>query len=194
VKKKRYTDEELIEGLRHGEDDVLHYLYEHYFKVFRNYVLKSYGSEEEARDIFQEVVVVIYNKLQKSNFKITSSFFTFFYAVFKNTWLNYRKLSKKNPLINSADFSDEINRGVDAEEIEEIAYKALKSKLVFKYFSELTEGCQKLLNYFLADYSTEEIARELDFKSTNYVRKRKSICLSTLIEKIKKDALFKELL
>lgn len=194
MKKKRYTDEELIEGLRHGEDDVLHYLYEHYFKVFRNYVLKSYGSEEEARDIFQEVVVVIYNKLQKSNFKITSSFFTFFYAVFKNTWLNYRKLSKKNPLINSADFSDEINRGVDTGEIEEIAHKALKSKLIFKYFSELTDGCQKLLNYFLADYSTEEIARELDFKSTNYVRKRKSICLSTLIEKIKKDALFKELL
>jgi len=193
VKKKRYNDEELIEGLRQGNDAVLNFLYKNYYGVVRGMVLKSYGNEDQARDIFQEVIIVIYNKLQDSNFKITSSFFTFFYAVIKNTWLDYRKLSLKNPLIYAKDYSDEIGVGIEIDQVEVLATKAIRLGLFNTYFKELADGCQQILSLFRAEYKAEEIANELGFKSANYVRKRKSECLKILIQKIRKDPIFKEL-
>ncbi len=193
MKKKRYNDEELIEGLRQGNDAVLNFLYKNYYGVVRGMVLKSYGNEDQARDIFQEVIIVIYNKLQDSNFKITSSFFTFFYAVIKNTWLDYRKLSLKNPLIYAKDYSDEIGVGIEIDQVEVLATKAIRLGLFNTYFKELADGCQQILSLFRAEYKAEEIANELGFKSANYVRKRKSECLKILIQKIRKDPIFKEL-
>ena len=193
MKKKKYNDEELIEGLRQGEDAVLNFLYKNYYGVVRGMVLKSYGNEDQARDIFQEVIIVIYNKLQDSNFKITSSFFTFFYAVIKNTWLDYRKLSLKNPLIYAKDYSDEIGVGIEIDQVEVLATKAIRLGLFNTYFKELADGCQQILSLFRAEYKAEEIANELGFKSANYVRKRKSECLKILIQKIRKDPIFKEL-
>ena len=193
MKKKRYSDEELIEGLRQGDDAVLNFLYKNYYGVVRGMVLKSYGNEDQARDIFQEVIIVIYNKLQDSNFKITSSFFTFFYAVIKNTWLDYRKLSLKNPLIYAKDYSDEIGVGIEIDQVEVLATKAIRLGLFNTYFKELADGCQQILSLFRAEYKAEEIANELGFKSANYVRKRKSECLKILIQKIRKDPIFKEL-
>lgn len=194
VKKERYNDREIIEGLRQGNDDVLNFLYENYYGAVRGLVLKSYGNEEQARDIFQEVIIVIYNKLQDSNFKITSSFFTFFYAVIKNTWLNFRKLNKINPLGNAKDYNDEMGLSGDFDEVELLTTRALRSNLFYTYFKQLTEGCQRILQFSMADYSADEIAIELDLKSGSYVRKRKSECLKTLIEKMRKDTVFKELL
>lgn len=194
VKKKRYNDKEIIEGLRQGNDDVLNFLYKTYYGVVRSLVLKSYGNEEQARDIFQEVIIVIYNKLQDSNFKITSSFFTFFYAVIKNTWLNFRKMNKTNPLGYAKDYTDDIGVDVEFDEVELLATRALRSNLFYTYFKQLTEGCQRILQFYMADFNADEIAIKLDLKSGNYVRKRKSDCMKTLIEKIKKDTVFKELL
>lgn len=192
VKKRRYNDEEIIEGLRQGSDNVLNFLYKNYYGSVRSLVLNSYGSEEQARDIFQEVIIVIYNKLQDSNFKITSSFFTFFYAVVKNTWLDFRKMKKTNPLGNALDYNEGI--GVDVEEVELLATRALRSNLFYTYLKQLKESCRKILELSMAEYNAEEIAAKMDLKSGGYVRKRKSECLKILIEKIRKDTVFKELL
>lgn len=192
VKKRRYNDEEIIEGLRQGSDDVLNFLYKNYYGAVRSLVLNSYGSEEQARDIFQEVIIVIYNKLQDSNFKITSSFFTFFYAVVKITWLDFRKMKKTNPLGNALDYNEGI--GIDVEEVELLATRALRSNLFYTYLKQLKESCRKILELSMAEYNAEEIAAKMDLKSGGYVRKRKSECLKILIEKIRKDTVFKELL
>lgn len=194
MEKKRYNDDELIEGLRQGNDDVLNFLYKNYFGIVRSMVLKSYGDEEQARDIFQEVIIVIYNKLQDGNFKITSSFFTFFYAVIKNTWLDFRKVNKRNPLGKAKDFNDEIGVDYEVNDIEGLTTKVLRNNLFNKYLKQLTGGCQIIMQFFMEEYSAEEIAIKLDLKSANYVRKRKSKCLSILIEKIRKDKAFKELI
>jgi len=194
VKKKRYNDKEIIEGLRQGDDAVLNFLYKNYYEVVRKLVLGSYGSEEQARDIFQEVIIVIYNKLQESNFKITSSFFTFFYAVIKYTWLDYRVVNKRNPLGKALNFNDEIGADFVSDDVEELALKALKNNLVNKHIKQMTGGCQEILQHYMSELTSEEIAKELELKSAGYVRKRKSDCLNALIERIRKDSLFKELI
>jgi len=192
VKKERYNDREIIEGLRHGNDNVLNFIYKNYYGAVRNLVLNSFGSEEQARDIFQEVIIVIYNKLQDSNFKITSSFFTFFYAVVKNTWLDFRKRKKTNPIDYALDFNDEID--VNSDDISFLATRALQNNLFNSCLKQLSENCQKILELSMDYYSHKEIAVKMNLKSGAYVRKRKSECLKLLIEKIRKDTLFKELL
>lgn len=194
VKKERYIDEELIEGLRAGEDATLKFLYKNYFEAVKKFILKTHGTEEQAQDIFQEVIIVIYNKLQNGNFKITSSFFTFFYAVVKNTWLDFRKMKAKNPLGYALEFNDELDASLGFDDLELLSREVIKSNLFDKHFKKLSDSCQKLLTYVIADYKAEEIANELGFKSANYVGKRKWECLDKLIEGIKNDSVFEELI
>lgn len=194
MKKDSYSDEEIIIGLRKGTDKVLNYLYKNYYGAVRNLVFKTNGTEEQARDLFQEVLIVVYNKLQDDNFKLTSSFFTFFYAVIKYSWLDFRKTSKRNPLENAIDFNKGEENETFGSEIEDLGLKAGKNSLFRAYFNQLPNNCQFILRLALADYSAEEIAVELNYASSNIVRKQKSICLAALIEKIRKDPIFKELI
>lgn len=194
MKKDSYSDEEIINGLREGTDKVLNYLYKNYYGAVRNLVFKTNGTEEQARDLFQEVIIVVYNKLQDSNFKLTSSFFTFFYAVIKYSWLDFRKTNKRNPLENAIDFANGESNDPFSSEIEDLGLKAVKNNLFKAYFDKLPNNCQFILRLSLADYSAEEIAIELNYASSNIVRKQKSKCLTTLIERIKKDPIFKELI
>lgn len=193
MKKKRYNDEELIEGLRQGDDAVLNFLYKNYYGVVLGMILKSYGNEDHARDIFQEVIIIIYSRLQDDDFKITSSFFTFFYAVIKNTWSDYRRLGWKNPLFYAKDYKDEIGVGIEIDQVEALSAEALRLVLFNKHLKELAKSCQQILNLLIAEYIPEEIANELGFKSANYVNKRKSECLKILIEKIRNDEIYKKL-
>jgi RNA polymerase sigma factor (sigma-70 family) len=194
VKKRRYKDDEIIDGLRSGNDAILNFIYENYYGVVQKLVRKSFGTESQARDLFQEVIIVIYTKLQTGSFKITSSFFTFFYAVAKYTWLDYRKIKYKNPLRNSTGYHDVWQIDEETEQVEVLALMALRNKLFFKHFNALSETCQTMLRLSMADYSSDEIAIELELKNVTYVRKRRSDCLQFLIEMMKKDAVFKELL
>ncbi|MBN1651916.1 MAG: sigma-70 family RNA polymerase sigma factor, partial [Bacteroidales bacterium] len=168
--------------------------YKNYYRTVKRIVQKSSGNEDQARDIFQEVIIVIYNKLQDNKFEITSSFFTFFYGVINKIWLNYRKLNSKNPLGYAIDFNDEIGVDSSNQEVEILARKALRNQLFYTYFRQLTMGCQEILQLFLVETNADKIAQILDLKNANYVRKRKANCLETLLNKIRKDWKFKELI
>jgi DNA-directed RNA polymerase specialized sigma24 family protein len=78
---------DLVDGLKQGRTESLKKIYQSYYPVISSLVLRNNGSEFEAKDIFQESVILLYEKLQQPEFRLTCSIKTFIYAVSKRLWL-----------------------------------------------------------------------------------------------------------
>ena len=63
---KRLSDEEILAGLRKRDNRILQYIYKNSFTPVKQLVLHNAGSENDAEDIFQEALIVIFKKLRES--------------------------------------------------------------------------------------------------------------------------------
>ncbi len=140
--------------------------------------------------MYQDAILVIYQKLAKENLTIDSSFNTYLYSVCRLIWL--KKLEKrKNEKTFFADSENFIN--IDGE-IEDWYELNERYQLYQEHFKKLSFNCQKILELFLARIPLKEIARILGLKSEVYVKKRKHNCKERLVENIKKDPKFNSLI
>ena len=63
IKRSVPADNEIILGVLNGSADILDKLYKAYFPMVLQLILANNGNEDDAKDIFQESVIVLYNKV-----------------------------------------------------------------------------------------------------------------------------------
>ncbi len=56
-----YSDEAILEGLRLRSDFIINFIYKEYFPLIRFLVTENGGAEEDAEDIFQDGIIIIYH-------------------------------------------------------------------------------------------------------------------------------------
>ncbi len=177
-----------IEGIKCGNPKVIRAIYQKYFKAILHLVETHGGTKEDARDVFQEGLMLMYQKVQKPDFKLTSAFLTYFYAVCRNIWSNkLRKKPKKEVTIDTQMLSIEVEDSSDEIEQNE------QYLLYRKKFLQLGVDCQKVLRLFLKKVSMEEITKQMGYSSVNYTKKRKFLCKEKLVKLIQKDKHYKNL-
>jgi len=164
-------------------------IYNTYLPRIEAIIAKMGGSKDEAWEVFQESLIVILNKAQQSDFQLSSSFYTFLVSIAKFKWFNEsKKKHKKNVTI------DEIGTLSDEEDIMESLLKLERFQLYKKKLSELDPTCQKLFESFFNKVPLRKIAEELGLTTENAAKQKKYKCQKKLIENIKKDVTFKQLL
>ncbi|MBD0254874.1 MAG: sigma-70 family RNA polymerase sigma factor, partial [Cytophagales bacterium] len=87
---KKYTHQQLLGDIRSAASEANNrafaFLYRQYLEPFRHFVRNHGGGEEEARDVFQEGMIIFYKKI-KAGEEIEYPT-TFFFSVCKNLWLD----------------------------------------------------------------------------------------------------------
>ena len=186
-----YSVEEIIAGIRSRNNCVLQYIYKEYYPTVHHFIISNSGSPDDAKDIFQDSIIVIYRKLKdEEHFFLNSSFKTFIYSIARHLWLKHLRNAK----YEEKKISDQ-GRFIELkEEPFKIDNEDIRMALYQKYFRELPDDCQEILKLTVKDIPQREIARILGFKSENYVKKRKHFCKDFLIRKIKADPEYKELM
>lgn len=183
------TAKEILHGLKDRDTKVLDFIYDNFYFQIKVFVTKNHGSEEDARDIYQDALMVIYQKQQKDNLTLSCSFSTYLYSVCRLLWL--KQLEKRKQHIT---VTEESGIYVDVNEnILDIFNLNEKYKLYQDHFSRLSFSCQKVLELFLAGIPLKEIANILGFKSEQYAKKRKYQCKEKLVSSIKSDPEYKKL-
>ena len=181
-------EENYIQGIIEGDARLLREIYEKYHKAIQHLVGTDQGTPDDARDVFQEGLMLIYQKAQHKDFKLSSSFFTYFYAVCRNIWRNKKK-KKSNSEIT---LTEEMQSMVVDSSVPEI--EANEQYLLYrKKFLLLGADCQKLLRLFLEKVKMSEIMIQMNYSSVNYVKQRKFKCKGQLIRLIEKDPAYQEL-
>ena len=82
-----FTDEELLMGLADGSDDALTQLYRRYFPMVLHFVTSNSGSEDDAKDIYQEALIVVYEKVRAGSLELQCQLKTYLYSVGRRLWL-----------------------------------------------------------------------------------------------------------
>ncbi|MBN8787361.1 MAG: sigma-70 family RNA polymerase sigma factor, partial [Terrimonas sp.] len=87
-------EQELIKGLALNEKGAIETIYKDNFAVIQHLIINNNGSEDDAKDIFQEAVIVLYEKAKSGVFELNCQIKTYLYSVSKRLWL--KRLQKNN--------------------------------------------------------------------------------------------------
>lgn len=181
------TAENILHGLKDRDAKVLDYIYKNFYQQIKVFISRNSGSEQDAEDIYQDALLVIYQKSVKNNLTLTCSFSTYLYSVCRLLWLKQLELNKLQRTI-AEDTGVFIELDPDILDVLEINERY---KLYQDHFLRLSFSCQKVLELFLAGIPLKEMANILGFKSEQYAKKRKFQCKEKLISSIKSDPEFK---
>ena len=187
---QEYKAEEILEGLRNRDTNVLDFIYKSYFQQIKVFINKNSGTDEDAQDIYQDAVLVIYQKIKNDNLTLNCSFYTYLYSVCRLLWLKQLEKRKK-----SQEYMDDSEKLIDMDNDDILKFYNVNERYVIyqDHFKKLSQNCQKILELYMARIQLKEIANILGYKSDQYVKKRKHQCKEKLVNSIKNDPRFKEL-
>jgi len=90
---RKDSDYKYIKGILYNDTKILEDIYIKYSKAIVKFVLKNNGTTEDAKDVIQESLIIIFKKARDKDFQLTSSFLTYFYAIARHVW--WKMLKKK---------------------------------------------------------------------------------------------------
>jgi RNA polymerase sigma factor (sigma-70 family) len=173
------------------DSDTLEYIYKKFFPSVKAFVNSNSGNDDDARDVFQEAIVVIYRKVSDKSFALTCSFKTYVYSIVKHLWL--KELEKRKAAGVKLQVEGEMDVAEEPLDGSFFDPKSERFRLYQKHFLMLSEDCQKVLRLFFAKQSLQEIAQVMGFGSEKYAKKRKFQCKEILFKRIKNDPEFNKI-
>ncbi|MBT3385927.1 MAG: sigma-70 family RNA polymerase sigma factor [Prolixibacteraceae bacterium] len=190
---KGYSDEQILKGILRHDNLILQYIYKQYYYRVNYFIKKNQGNEEDASDLFQEAVIVIYRKLKENDLIFEkSSFQGYLFAVCRFLWLKQleKRRIEKEKINDTLPFQENIYD----DNLVDLVDKNEKYGLYQKHFKTLSSDCQKLLQMFFDKIPLREIAKIMGYKGEKYAKTRKYKCKELLISRIKQDSEYKKIL
>ena len=187
-------DHQLIDWIQ-GEDlglrdKALKQLYQKYFLSVEKLVLNNKGTPNDAKDIFQEGIIVLYNQLLSNAFQGKSTLGTYLYSICRLLWLKKLKRVKQSfPLLDQRGFED----------IEENALERLigteRERHIEGLLEKLGDECNKILKFFYYDkLSMKKIQSQLQLTSVQVVKNKKMKCLNRLKKMVLESEFYQNIL
>ena len=176
--KPQFTDEQFIDGLRSGNNEVLSALYRKYYTLVLKFIVNNSGTEEAAQDIYQETVIVLYENVQKQGFSLNCQLQTYIYSVAKRLWLKQLKKNGKTFLFKD----DDENEVADVSaEMQDHAAKEQEIEKMNKSLLELGEPCATLIkDFYVHKMNMDEIAEKFGYTNADNAKNQKYKCLQRL--------------
>ena len=177
IKSSGPADSEIILGILNDSKEILNRLYVTYFPMILQFVLNNNGNEDDAKDVFQESVIVLYNKVKSGNFELNSKLKTFIYSVCRRLWLKRLNVQSRT-LRNIEDFSEFILVEDDLERHEEKDRQFAVMELALK---QLGEPCKTIIeDYYMQNKSMQEICEKFGYTNSDNAKTQKYKCLQRL--------------
>jgi len=178
---------EYVEGIAQNDTSILQKIYRESLPEVIKYIKKNSGNLDDAKDIFQEAILIIYNKAKQETLKLTTTFHVYLFSICKNLWL--KKLRSKSSQV--LPLSTTWGLKIDAD-YEEQFIKSRKWKLFNTKFQSLAEECQKVLQMLFNGQSGKEIATAMGY-TEEYAKRKKYKCKLSFMDLVRKDPEFRAL-
>ncbi|MDD4109184.1 MAG: sigma-70 family RNA polymerase sigma factor, partial [Prolixibacteraceae bacterium] len=160
---KSYSDEQILKGILRHDNLILQYIYKQYYYKINYFIKKNSGNEDDANDVFQEAIIIIYRKLKENDLIFeTSSFQGYLFSVCRFLWLKqlHKRKIEKEKISETIPFQEDLYD----ENLVMLVEKNERYGLYQKHFNTLSSDCQKLLQLFFEKVSLREIASIMGYK------------------------------
>ena len=92
------TDEQILIGLKTDPDKVLESLYKMYAGMVHHFILSNNGESDEAKDIYQESIIIFYEQVQSGKLVLQCKIKTYIYSIARRLWLKKLAAKKLTPV------------------------------------------------------------------------------------------------
>ncbi|WP_239016404.1 RNA polymerase sigma factor [Sphingobacterium corticibacter] len=176
---KEIDDLSLLKGIANRDNRVILQLYKLHYPYVERMILNNNGSKDQAKDVFQEAVMVLYDKVTGQGFVLESKLKTFLYAVSRRLWLKQLgKKSNNHYSIEQDGFeeSPDLSEDLQMHEDQERQFEKMESAL-----QVLGEPCQSILtDFYLRNKSMQDICEKFGYTNTDNTKTQKYKCLQRL--------------
>jgi len=167
----------LLKGLADGDKKAVETIYRENFSVIQSFLLNNNGSIDDARDIFQEAMVVLYEKSNDINFSLNCQIRTYLYSVCRRLWL--KKLQHQSKYTTQVESLEEIIPVED--EIEAHEKRDNDFTLMEHAMGKIGEPCKSLLDaFYIQKKSMQDIAANFGYTNADNAKTQKYKCLVRL--------------
>lgn len=140
-------------------------------------VLNNSGSEADAKDIYQESIIILYNKVKAGDFELTSKLKTYIYSVCRRIWLKKlnQKSNKECELKDLHDFLP-VENDLEVHEMRDLQFSKMEESLLM-----LGEPCRTIIqDFYMQNKSMQEICDKFGYTNPENAKTQKYKCLQRL--------------
>jgi RNA polymerase sigma factor (sigma-70 family) len=171
------NEKALLQGLARNDRRSVESIYKDNYSMVQSLIINNNGSADDAKDIFQEAMIVLYEKARSGVFELNCQIKTYLYSVSRRLWL--KKLQQ------SGRYSGEVTNAegfVQVEDdIEEHEKRDLEFEMMAKAIIRLGEPCKSLLHaFYMEKKNMQEIATSFGYTNAENAKTQKYKCLVRL--------------
>jgi RNA polymerase sigma factor (sigma-70 family) len=167
----------LIEGLSRNDRAAVEKIYSTHFGMVQSLVINNNGSSEDARDIFQEAMIVLYKKAKCPDFELQCQLKTYLYSVCRRLWL--KRLSQSQRFVPELNGHEELV--AVEEDVEAHDKRNHEFHMMEKAMLGLGEPCRSLLEaFYIQKKNMNDIAAAFGYTNAENAKNQKYKCLIRL--------------
>lgn len=172
-------DRDLLLGLTRDDDRALETIYTENYPSILRMVLQYNGSEDDAKDLFQEAMIILYEKARKEEFDLHSKLKTFLYAVCRHLWL--KRLQTGSWQLSLPAELEEVLPAEETGIMNEHEEKDRQFRIMEKTMGSMGEPCKTILeDYYIRKLSMQDIAEKFGYTNSENAKNQKYKCLMRL--------------
>lgn len=177
IKSSAPTDNEAILGILNNSEAMLKHIYIAYFPMVLQLVISNNGSEHDAKDIYQEAIIVLYNKVRSGDFELSSKLKTYIYSICRRLWLKrLNQMSRYNGNIHDFQEYLPIENDLVSHEEKDIQFDKMEGALML-----LGEPCKTIIeDFYIYNRSMQEICERFGYTNADNAKTQKYKCLQRL--------------
>jgi RNA polymerase sigma factor (sigma-70 family) len=175
--KQEINEKALLEGLARNETRSVETIYRQHYNMVQSLIINNNGSADDAKDIFQEAMVVLYEKVRSGSFELNCQIKTYIYSVCRRLWLKrLQQMSRYSGDIGSPDNLVQVE-----EDLAEHEKRDAEFEMMGKAIGSLGEPCKSLLEaFYLQKRNMQDIAASFGYTNADNAKTQKYKCLMRL--------------
>ena len=167
----------LLEGLGASDKKAIETIYRENFNTVQALIINNNGSADDAKDMFQEAIIVLYEKVRSGHFELNCQIRTFLYSVSRRLWL--KRLQQQNRYSAPGDNMEAIVAVED--DLDDHEQRNAEFDMMEKAINHLGEPCKSLLEaYYLQKQTMQTIAAKFGYTNSDNAKTQKYKCLVRL--------------
>ncbi len=171
------NEQALLKGLAGNDRKAIESIYRAHYSMIQTLIINNSGTSDDARDIFQEAIIVLYEKAKSGSFELHAQLKTYLYAVSRRLWLKKLAFNKRF----SGDLANAPESMATDDDIELYEHRSQDFELMERALQHLGEPCKELLeNYYIRKKNMSEIAKEFGYTNAENAKNQKYKCLMRL--------------
>ena len=173
-----HTDHRYIEALRNNDERGIREIYRQFSGQALRWVVSRGGTADDARDIFQEALIAVFEKAQQPDFVLTCPMGALLHVIYSRKWIDRLRQKGRDTEVRNAEerrYNIEVADDVLTVAEDALAEQSRQERLT-RAFGQLSELCRQLLTLLSNGTAPKEAAETLQMNSVDTLYRRKNAC------------------